>query len=378
MMEDRTLRWRLVLGNDADPDKGIPLNQEASGMDQVLTALYGGERSKGLGNSSPKINRWLGDIRKYFPVPVVQLMQKDALDRLGLTRMLIEPELLETVEVDVHLVATLLSLNKIMSAETRTTARSVIRKIVQEIERKLSLPLQKAVEGALNRATRQYRPRLREINWHQTIQANLKHYQPELKNIIPERFIGYGKKNRQLRRIIILMDQSGSMAPSVVYAGIAACVLAELKSVSTKLIAFDTAVVDLSDHLHDPVEVLFATQLGGGTDIGKALQYAETLIEQPAETIVVLISDLYEGGNAATMLRRAAAIKTSGVQMIALLALSDEGAPAYDHDMAQLFAQLDIPAFACTPDLFPELMAAAIQKEDIHLWMARRGLARKN
>lgn len=378
MMEDRTLRWRLVLGNDADPDKGIPLNQEASGMDQVLTALYGGERSKGLGNSSPKINRWLGDIRKYFPVPVVQLMQKDALDRLGLTRMLLEPELLETVEVDVHLVATLLSLNKIMSTETRNTARSVIRKIVQEIERKLRLPLQKAVEGALNKATRQYRPRLREINWHQTIQANLKHYQPELKNIIPERFIGYGKKNRQLRRIIILMDQSGSMAPSVVYAGIAACVLAELKSVSTKLIAFDTAVVDLSDHLHDPVEVLFATQLGGGTDIGKALQYAQTLIEQPAETIVVLISDLHEGGHAATMLRRAAAIKTSGAQMIALLALSDEGAPAYDHDVAQFFAQLDIPAFACTPDLFPELMAAAIQKEDIHLWMARRGLARKN
>jgi len=305
-------------------------------------------------------------------------MQKDALDRLGLTRMLLEPELLETIEADVHLAAILLSLNKIMPAKTRDTARMVIRKIVQDLERKLRLPLQRAVQGALSRATRQYRPRLREINWHQTIRANLKHYQPELKTLIPERFIGYGKKNRQLRHIIILMDQSGSMAPSVVYAGIAACVLAELRSVKTRLIAFDTSVADLSEHLHDPVETLFATQLGGGTDIGKALTYALPFIEQPAETIVVLISDLFEGSHPATMLRQAAAIKASGAQLIALLALSDEGAPAYDHEVAHQFAQLDIPAFACTPDLFPDLMAAAIQKEDLNLWMARRGMGRKN
>ncbi len=378
MTERRLARWRLVLGNDADPEKGVPLDSEDSGMDQVLETLYNKERSAGLGNSTPKINRWLGDIRKYFPSPVVQLMQKDALDRLGLTRMLLEPELLETVEVDVHLAATLLSLNKIMPAQTRDTARVVIRKIVQDLERKLRLPLQRAVEGALSRATRQYRPRLREINWHQTIQANLKHYQPELKTLIPERFIGYGKKNRQLRHILILMDQSGSMAPSVVYAGIAACVLAELRSVKTRLIAFDTSVVDLSEHLHDPVETLFATQLGGGTDIGKALTYTLPFIEQPAETIVVLISDLFEGSHPATMLRQASAIKASGAQLIALLALSDEGAPAYDHEVAHQFAQLDIPAFACTPDLFPDLMAAAIQKEDINLWMARRGMGKKN
>lgn len=378
MTEQRLARWRLVLGNDADPEQGVPLDAEGQGMDQVLETLYNKERNAGLGNSTPKINRWLGDIRKYFPAPVVQLMQKDALDRLGLTRMLLEPELLETVEADVHLAGTLLSLNKIMPAKTRDTARMVIRKIVQDLERKLRLPLQQAVQGALSRATRQYRPRLREINWHQTIQTNLRHYQPELKTLIPERFIGYGKKNRQLRHILILMDQSGSMAPSVVYAGIAACVLAELRSVKTRLIAFDTAVADLSEHLHDPVETLFATQLGGGTDIGKALTYALPFIEQPAETIVVLISDLFEGSNPATMLRQAAAIKASGAQLIALLALSDDGAPAYDHEVAHQFAQLDIPAFACTPDLFPDLMAAAIQKEDINLWMARRGMGRKN
>ncbi len=378
MIEKRLARWRLVLGNDADPEQGIPLDAEALGMDQVLETLYNKDRKAGLGNSTPKINRWLGDIRKYFPAQVVQLMQKDALDRLGLTRMLLEPELLETVEADVHLVGTLLTLNKIMPVKTRDTARAVVRKIVQELERKLRLPLQKAVEGALSRATRQYRPRLREINWPQTIQANLKHYQPQLKTVIPERFIGYGKKNRQLRQIIILMDQSGSMAPSVVYAGITACVLAELRSVKTRLFAFDISIADLSEHLHDPVETLFATQLGGGTDIGKALAYTLPFIEQPAETIVVLISDLFEGGRPGVMMRHAAALKASGVQLIALLALSDEGAPAYDHEVAHHFAQLDIPAFACTPDLFPDLMAAAIQKEDIHLWMARRGLGGKN
>jgi uncharacterized protein with von Willebrand factor type A (vWA) domain len=167
------------------------------------------------------------------------------------------------------------------------------------------------------------------------------------------------------RDIVLCVDQSGSMASSVVYSGVFSAVLASMRSLRTSLVVFDTAVVDLTEELHDPVEVLFGTQLGGGTDINRAIAYAEGLITRPRDTIFVLISDLYEGGVRDEMLRRIAAMTAAGVQVIVLLALSDEGAPAYDHDNAAALSALGVPAFACTPDAFPELMAAAIQRQDL-------------
>jgi hypothetical protein len=143
-----------------------------------------------------------------------------------------------------------------------------------------------------------------------------------------------------------------------------------VRALQTNIVVFDTAVVDLSEHLHDPVELLFGTQLGGGTDIHRALAYAQTLVRVPQDTILLLISDLFEGGNRAEMLRKAAALRQSGVTVIALLALSDDGAPAYDHENAAAFAELDIPAFACTPDVFPDLLAAAIGRQDLGLFVS--------
>jgi hypothetical protein len=158
------------------------------------------------------------------------------------------------------------------------------------------------------------------------------------------------------------------MADSVVYAGIFGAVLASLQSLQTDLIAFDTAVVDLSAHLHDPVELLFGAQLGGGTDIAKALAFAQTRIRTPQDTILILLSDLYEGGNRQEMLKILSRLAQSGVRIAALLALSDEGAPAYDHENAAALAALGIPAFACTPDRFSELLSAAIAREDLSRW----------
>ncbi|GJM31141.1 MAG: VWA domain-containing protein [Saprospiraceae bacterium] len=368
MLEDHIQKWRLILGDKANPEGDISLEGDLKGIDRVLEALYDSTRNSGLGSSSPNVNRWLGDIRKYFPTSVVQLMQKDAIERLQLEQMLLEPELLDAVEPDIHLVGTLLSLNKIMPVKTRESARNVVRKVVEKLERKLTNPLQQAIKGSLSRSVRNLRPKFNEINWHRTIQANLRHYQKEFNAIIPERLIGYGRKGQKLRHIIMLQDQSGSMASSVVHSGVLACIMAGLSSVRTHLVVFDTAVVDLSDQLGDPVDVLFATQLGGGTDINRGLAYAEQLIENPADTILVLISDLYEGGNKLEFLLRAARIKERGVQFIALLALSDQGAPIYDKEMAMQFANLEIPTFACTPNQFPELMAAAIKKESIAVY----------
>lgn len=373
--QEQTRRWRMVLGSEPGQPQAS-LGADDLAMDRALSALYNppSGRGAGLGASAPNVARWLGDIRQYFPSSVVQVMQKDALERLGLEQMLLEPEMLKSVEPDVHLVATLLSLNKVMPNKTKDTARMVVRQVVEELERRLANPFRQAVTGSLNRATRNRRPRHHEIDWLRTIRANLRHYQPEYRTIIPETRIGFGRKGQSLRDIVLCIDQSGSMAPSVVYASVFAAVLATIKAVSTQVVVFDTAVIDLTPMLADPVDVLFGTQLGGGTDINRALGYCQGLITRPTDTIFVLISDLYEGGNNAEMRKRAAALVAAGVQVIVLLALDDNGAPSYDHGNAAYFAALGAPCFACTPDLFPELMAAAIKRSDLGQWAAQAGI----
>lgn len=372
--QDRLRRWRLVLGGDQAEGTGVQLSPDDLRIDGALAALYDSDRRGGLGGSAPNVPRWLGDIRQYFPSSVVQVMQRDAIERLDMRRLMLEPEMLEAMQPDVHLVATLMSLHGVLPAKTRDTARQVVRKVVDELARKLANPLRSAVTGALNRASRTRRPRHSEIDWHRTIRANLKHYQAEYRTVVPETRIGYGRKRSSLRDVILCIDQSGSMANSVVYSSVFGAVMASLPAVRTRLVVFDTAIVDLSDKLDDPVEVLFSVQLGGGTDINGAVAYSQSLIRSPSDTILVLISDLYEGGVAEELLRRAATLVASGVQFIVLLALSDEGAPAFDHDLAAKLAAIGAPSFACTPDMFPDLMAAAIQRANITQWAAARGI----
>jgi Mg-chelatase subunit ChlD len=365
---ERQRRWRLILGSGAADGIQCALAGTDAEMDRALRALYDSERKGGLGASSPNVARWLGDIRTYFPSSVVRVMQKDALERLDLRQLLLEPEMLEAAEPDVNLVATLLSLRSVLPNRTKETARQVVRKVVEEVQRRLAEPLRQAVTGSLHRSVRNRRPRHQEIDWNRTIRANLRHYQQAQKTIIPETRIGFGRRRSALRDLILCVDQSGSMAASVVYAGIFGAVLASLPAVTTRMVVFDTSVVDLTEDLDDPVDLLFGTQLGGGTDINQALAYCQKLVRRPEETILVLLSDLFEGGNADEMLRRAGSLAASGVQMIALLALSDQGTPAYDHRIAAALATLGIPAFACTPDRFPDLMSAAIKRQDLAQW----------
>ncbi|WP_214110380.1 VWA domain-containing protein [Acrocarpospora catenulata] len=386
--DERLRRWRLVLGGEADGMSGCPaLGAADAGMDAALAALYdqGGQgqgernvRSAGLGASAPRVSRWLGDIRTYFPSTVVQVMQKDAIERLNLGRLLLEPEMLEAVEPDVHLVGTLLSLNRVMPEEARQTARMVVRKVVEDLERRLVQKTRAALTGALDRAARTHRPRRpADIDWDRTIRANLKNYLPDRNTVVPSRLIGYARKQRSVQREVVLcIDQSGSMAASVVYSSVFGAALASMRALRTSLVVFDTAVVDLTDQLHDPVELLFGTQLGGGTDINRAIAYCQGLVTRPTDSIFVLVSDLYEGGVREEMLRRVAAMTAAGVQVIVLLALSDEGAPSYDRENAAALAALGVPAFACTPDVFPDLMAAAIQRKDLSAWFERHQPAR--
>ena len=379
--ESQLEKWRLILGGDQADGTGVALSQEMEQIDASLTALYEFERTrsfkygeeKGKGGqegSNPGIARWLGDIRKYFPASVVNVMQNDALKHPDLQKkMIFEPEILEKAEADVHLIATLMELGKLIPTKTKETARRVVQKVVDELMARLEQKTISTLNGALDKSSRNRRPRHSEINWDATIRKNLKHYLHEYKTIIPEERIGYGRKSKKsLKDIVLCIDQSGSMGTSVVYSGIFGAVMSSLPNVKTKMVVFDTQVADLTEDLKDPVDLLFGVQLGGGTDINLALKYCQELVTKPGDTIFVLITDLYEGGNVEEMHRRAKELVDAGVQVICLLALNDDGCPAYDQQNAKEFARNDIPVFACTPDLFPELMSAAIKKLDLKQW----------
>ncbi|MCX4748565.1 VWA domain-containing protein [Kitasatospora sp. NBC_01287] len=390
--QERLRRWRLVLGGEAGESPltgsaagaGHRLTGRDAGIDRALAALYrsepapadaarGRSRAAGLGAGAPQVARWLGDIRGYFPTPVVQLLQQDAITRLGLARLLLEPEMLAAVEPDVHLVGTLLALGDALPETTRATARLVVGKVVADLERRLATRTRATLTGALDRGARAGRPRHRDIDWDRTVRANLRNYLPGTGpagrgTVVPERLVGHARARRAVaREVVLCVDQSGSMASSVVHAAVLGAALASIRTLATRLVLFDTSVVDLTGQLADPVDVLFAARLGGGTDIDRALAYCQSRITRPADTVVVLISDLHEGGIRGGMLRRVAALTAAGVRFVALLALSDDGAPDHDHAHAAALAALGCPAFACTPDAFPEVMAAALANRPLPL-----------
>jgi Mg-chelatase subunit ChlD len=373
--QERLRRWRLVLGGADADGTGAGLAGDDVRIDNALAAVYDlapGERRAGsrahgrqggLGRSAPQVARWLGDIRRYFPRDVVRVLQRDAIERLDLRQLLLEPELLGSVEPDLRLVTLLVELNRLLPDETRATARQVVAQVLADLERRLADRTRAAVKGALARANRSHRPRPGDVDWLRTVHANLRHYQPDLGTVIPERLVGFGRRQHSLARdVIIAVDQSGSMADSVVYASLFGSVLAQLPALRTSLVAFDTAVTDLTPVLHDPVDVLFGVQLGGGTDIGRALAYCRQITTRPAATLLVVISDLFEGGNTGVLLAEAAELARSGVTLLVLLALSDDGAPAHDHAVAAELTALGATVLACTPERFPEVLATALER----------------
>lgn len=388
--QERLRRWRMVLGGTDEggaADGGatsVRLDGHDARIDAALAAVYdatpsgtrrAGSRAGGLGRSAPAVARWLGDIRRYFPASVVQVLQRDAIDRLQLRQLLLEPEMLAAVEPDLHLATLLVELNRLLPDATRATARTVVARVVADIERRLASRTRQAVHGALARSQRTRRPRHTDIDWSRTIHANLRHYLPEQRTVVPERLVGYGRRQRSLSRdVVVAIDQSGSMADSVVYASVFGAVLASLPALRTSVVAFDTEVADLTPLLHDPVDVLFGVQLGGGTDIAQAIGYCQQLVTRPADTVLVLVSDLFEGGNSSLLHQRVGALTRAGASVMVLLALSDEGAPAYDHGQAAALAELGVPSFACTPDAFPDLLAAALEGRDVGRWANDHGL----
>ncbi|MBQ1412155.1 MAG: VWA domain-containing protein [Clostridia bacterium] len=369
-------RWRLILGSESEKRftdmGGETLSPEEMMMDQALAAIYGGEgesisqRGAGRGASSPHIARWLGDLRRLFDSETVAVVQNDAIERKGLKQLLLEPELLDNLEPDLQMASTLLMLKDQIPKKSKENARRFIRRIVEDINKMLENDMRRAVTAALNKRAHSPLPSAAAIDFPTTIRRNLKHYNPSLGAVIPERVYFFDRSSRVNRwQVILDIDQSGSMGDSILYSSVMACILASMSAVQTHVVAFDTQIMDLTPLCADPVDLLFGFQMGGGTDIAKSVAYCEGLVEEPGKTLFFLISDLEEGGNRAALLRRIEALHDAGVTVIVLLAIADGGKAYYDETTAQRIANLGIPCFACPPDRLPELLERALKRQDL-------------
>lgn len=385
--QTKIARWRLLLGSESE-DKfssmgAQPLSQEQFMLDQALASVYGtteesfsgsnGSASSGSGPSLPRLSHWLGDIRSFFDADTVAIVQNDAIERQGLKQLLTEPELLDNLQVDVNMASTLLMLKDQIPAKSKEAVRNYIKKIVEYINKLLVDNLQRAVAAAINKKNHSPLPSSAALDFARTIRRNLKNFNPTLGTIIPEHVYFFDRDSRINRwQVILDIDQSGSMGSSIIYSSVMACILASMTSLHTNIVAFDTNIMDLSDLCSDPVDLLFGFQMGGGTDIAKSLAYCQSLIEQPDKTLFFLISDLEEGGNRASLLRRLEDMKNSGVRVVVLLAIADGGKAYYDAQTAQKIANLDIPCFACSPEKLPELLERALKKQDLSIF-AKKG-----
>lgn len=373
-------RWRLILGQESDKrfsGMNMPaLSEEQSLMDSALAAIYnksesggfGGSGSSGKGGghgpSNPQISRWLGDVRTLFDKEIVKIIQNDAVNRCGLKQLLFEPELLENTEPDINLASTILTLKDMIPKRSKDSVRAFIKKIVEEINKRLEQDIRRAVTAAVNKRAHSPIPSAAALDYKMTIQRNLKHWSSELGTLVPEKFYFFdrGSKTAANKWTVILdIDQSGSMGESVIYSSVVSCILASMSSLKTRVVAFDTNIVDLTDKCDDPVDLLYGFQLGGGTDIDKSIVYCQQFIENPRKTLFFLISDLEEGGNRAAFVRRMEEIKASGVTLVCLLALADHGKPYYDEHMAQKLSGMGIPCFACSPQKLPDLLGQVLR-----------------
>ena len=374
------LRWRLALGPGAEkvgPQFSLDSLRALAGgldvdpgrvgdLDDALSFVYE-ERSGGLGGSRPYIPRWLASLREFFRHDVVALVQKDAIEKKGLTQLLFEPETLPFLEKNVELVATLLSAKGLIPDQAREAARSIVREVVDEIRKKLETEVRTAVLGAVRRDRTSPLRLARNIDWKRTIRSNLHGWDSARRRLTPERFYFWANQRRRHEwDVAILVDQSGSMAESVVYSSIMAAIFASIDVLRTRLLFFDTEIVDVTPLLDDPVDVLFTSQLGGGTDINRAVAYAEEhFIERPEKTLLLLISDLYEGGDRVSLVGRMRKLVDSRVKVVCMLALSDGGRPSYDHGTAAELGAMGIPCFGCTPRLLPAVIERVMRGQDL-------------
>lgn len=353
-------KWRLILGKNSE--NHISFSGQYSddisyqNMEETLDFLYSHEfgddvMHSGSGESQLYVADWINEVRRLFPKKTVEVLEKQALDNFHLTELLTDKEVLSKMEPNTELLKTILQFKHLMKSDVVIEARRIIKKVVDEITEKLQTEIRRSLLGKINRNMPSNVKSIRNLDIKRTIRRNLKNYDTENKRLVLKdiyfnsRIQRYNKWN-----IIIAVDESGSMLDSVIYSAVMAGIFAKLPMIETKLVIFDTNVVDLSGYVDDPVEVLLGMQLGGGTDICKAIRYCESICSNPHETIFVTVTDLYEGGNVRELLKTCSDIITSGSKMIFLTALDRNANPAYDKTLGQELANLGAFVGAMTPE----------------------------
>lgn len=369
-MSDVLQRWRLVLGQFAKSSLSTPLDAEQERMEQALDFLYGREyRARGgrepagsLDPSQLTVPKWLNDVRELFPNETAEIITQHALERYGLTELVSDKRVLEKLERNLDLLKALLTFRGLLKGDALHEARRIVRHVVEEIRRKLRAEVRRALSGKVNRFQHSPLKSAANLDWRKTIHRNLRNYDAQTKKLGVREFRFFSRIQRRLPwQIVLCVDQSGSMTESVIHSAVMAGILAEVPSLRVKLVVFDTAVVDLTEQLDDPVEVLMSVQLGGGTDIGQALTYCESLIEDPHRTIVILVSDFCEGAPPGRLLGSVERLREAGVRLLGLAALGPGARPAYDRPMAERLAAGGMEIAALTPKHLADWLARVVR-----------------
>ena len=366
--DDRRVRWRLILGVGSESACGVTLSAEAQAMDEAIGFLYdreaqgrnirqrnapGSDRNRQGGEEASQLTTpdWINAIHTLFPQKTIERLEKDALERYKLEEMVTNPDLLSRAEPSETLLKAILRTKHLMNSQVLQLARDLVRKSIEALLEKLARPVQSPFWGTLNRQKRSFLKVAKNFDSKTTIERNLKHYNIQTKRLSIQTPYFSSRLRRQVDRwqIIIVVDESGSMLNSVIHSAITASIFFGIPSLKPHLILFDTSVVDVTDYCTDPVETLMKVQLGGGTHIGKALEYAASLISNPRKTIVVLITDFYEGGSTNQLLSVTRQLVESGVNLLGLAALDEQAHPQYDRDLAQRMVNLGASVAAMTP-----------------------------
>ncbi len=373
MALDPLARWRLVLGEAAEGALGGSLSGRARAMDSALGWLYsreGGlaerdvrERQGGSGPSSLSVPEWINEVHSLFPKETIERLERDAVERYQLDEVVTRADVLERVEPNETLLRAVLRTKHLMNPEVLAVARRIVEKVIQELMEKLRKEVRRTFSGVLDRRRRSPLKSARNFDFRRTLRKNLERYSPEERRIVLERAFFFSRTRRHTDRwqIILLVDQSGSMTSSVIHSAVTAACLWGLPGMKTHLVAFDTSVVDLTQDVTDPVELLMKVQLGGGTDIQQAVAYGAGLIEAPRRAIVVLITDFYEGGSPDLLVRRVKELCEGGTKVLGLAALDPDAVPDYDRGTAQRLAEVGAHVGAMTPGQLAAFIAEKVR-----------------
>jgi Mg-chelatase subunit ChlD len=379
-------RWRLVLGREAEAHgvrSAVPGAEEgAADAEQLIDFLFdgppgegkagggkaggdkmddSGERRGGLGPMQLTVPEWVDRVHELFPASVKEVLERELVRRRGIADLLERPDVLERIEPNRELVKTLLTHRELIGPNTRELARKIIAQVIEELKRKLMIRVERTLTGAIRRDKHSPRQVFRNLDLRTTLRRNLKHYDRARERLLVERiYFHAAERRRRPWHVIVLVDQSGSMLDSAIFSTVMASIFAGLPSLRTSLVLFSTEVVDLSDRVNEPVDVLMSVQIGGGTDITRALSYAGSLVTEPARTIVVLISDFYEGRRESDLLQQAQTLVDAGVRIVGLAALGYDARPEYNRAMARKLRKRGVDVLVCTPEHLADCMARII------------------